>query len=74
LTSSDDCVAIVRAVTSLGASLGMSTTAEGVETTEQLERLRLEGCAEIQGFLISPPRSATEIAPLLDKLRENAAA
>jgi EAL domain-containing protein (putative c-di-GMP-specific phosphodiesterase class I) len=74
LTSSEDCVAIVRAVTSLGTSLGMSTIAEGVETTEQLERLRLEGCAEIQGFLISPPKPAADIAPMIDKLRKNAAA
>lgn len=74
LTISEDCVAIVRAVTSLGASLGMSTIAEGVETTEQLECLRLEGCAEIQGFLISPPKSAADIAPMIDKLRKNAAA
>ena len=74
LTSSEDCVAIVRAVTSLGASLGMSTVAEGVETTEQMERLRAEGCAAIQGFLISPPRSASEIAAMLAEKRDSAAA
>ncbi len=74
LTKSDDCVAIVRAVTSLGSSLGMATIAEGVETSEQLERLRLEGCGEIQGFLISPPRSAADLAPLLEDLRNHAAA
>ena len=60
-----DSIAIVRAVTGLGATLGISTTAEGVETVEQLRRLRLEGCTEAQGFLISKPRPASELAELL---------
>jgi diguanylate cyclase (GGDEF)-like protein len=60
-----DSIAIVRAVTGLGATLGISTTAEGVETVEQLRRLRLEGCTEAQGFLISKPRPASELADLL---------
>ena len=54
-----------RGVTGLGASLGISTTAEGVETREQLERLRAEGCTEAQGFLFSPPRPAAEVAALI---------
>jgi diguanylate cyclase (GGDEF)-like protein len=74
LTNNEDCAAIVRAVTSLGESLGMSTVAEGVETVEQMERLRLEGCIGVQGFLISPPKSAAEIAPMLADLRADAAA
>jgi diguanylate cyclase (GGDEF)-like protein/PAS domain S-box-containing protein len=61
----EDSMAIVRAVTGLGATLGMSTTAEGVETVEQLRQLRLEGCTEAQGFLISKPRAASELADLL---------
>jgi diguanylate cyclase (GGDEF)-like protein len=60
-----DSIAIVRAVTGLGATLGISTTAEGVETVEQLRQLRLEGCTEVQGFLISKPRPASELADLL---------
>jgi EAL domain-containing protein (putative c-di-GMP-specific phosphodiesterase class I) len=48
-------------VIGLGKSLGMKTTAEGVETTQQLELLRAEGCTEIQGFLISKPRPADEL-------------
>jgi diguanylate cyclase (GGDEF)-like protein/PAS domain S-box-containing protein len=62
-----DSMAIVRAVTGLGATLGMSTTAEGVETVEQLRQLRLEGCTEVQGFLISKARPASELAELLSE-------
>jgi EAL domain-containing protein (putative c-di-GMP-specific phosphodiesterase class I) len=62
-----DSIAIVRAVTGLGATLGMSTTAEGVETVEQLRQLRLEGCTEVQGFLISKARPASELAELLSQ-------
>ncbi len=68
LAERPDCVAIVRAVAGLGASLGIATTAEGVETREQLERLRREGCTEVQGFLFSPPRPAAEITRLMPEL------
>ena len=71
---SEDCVAIVRAVTSLGASLGMATIAEGVETAEQLEKLRKEGCTEVQGFYLGSPKSLAEIGPLLEDIRRSAAA
>lgn len=64
-----DSIAIVRAVTGLGNSLGMSTTAEGVETEEQLQRLRDEGCTEAQGYLISTPKPARELDALLQRLR-----
>jgi diguanylate cyclase (GGDEF)-like protein len=57
-------IAIVRAVTGLGISLGMTTTAEGVETDEQFEKLRAEGCTEVQGYLFSQPRPASELAAL----------
>ena len=59
-TTDKDAFAIVRAVISLGKSLGMIITAEGVETQEQFDRLVAEGCTEVQGYLISQPRSATE--------------
>jgi len=66
----DESSAIVRAVTNLGASLGMSTIAEGVETEEQLQSLRREGCIEAQGFLISKPRPADELAALIREIEE----
>jgi EAL domain-containing protein (putative c-di-GMP-specific phosphodiesterase class I) len=61
----DDSVAIVRAVSALGKSLGMTTTAEGVETLEQLECVRSEGYTEVQGYFFSRPRPADEITRLL---------
>jgi EAL domain-containing protein (putative c-di-GMP-specific phosphodiesterase class I) len=65
ITDDDSSLAIIRAVAGLSASLGMSTTAEGVETDEQLQRLRAEGCKEFQGYLFSPPRPASEVPAIL---------
>jgi diguanylate cyclase (GGDEF)-like protein len=65
LASRDDSMAIVRAVTGLGRSLGIVTTAEGVETEEQLDLLRREGCTQAQGYLFSPPRPAAEVERML---------
>lgn len=56
-----DCQAIVISVLGLAAELGMATTAEGVETEEQLDQLRQFGCTEAQGFLFDRPRPAAEI-------------
>lgn len=53
--SRNDSRAIVRAVTGLAATLGMVTTAEGVEREDQLAELRREGCTEVQGYLFSRP-------------------
>jgi diguanylate cyclase (GGDEF)-like protein/PAS domain S-box-containing protein len=64
VTSRDDSLAIVRAVTGLGRSLGIVTTAEGVETTAQLELLRREGCTQAQGYLFSKPCPAAEVRKL----------
>ncbi|MGX7741092.1 putative bifunctional diguanylate cyclase/phosphodiesterase [Rhodopseudomonas parapalustris] len=65
LTERPDCLAIVRAIAGLGRSLDITTLAEGVETIEQLDALRAEGCHEVQGFLFSPARPAAEISGLL---------
>jgi EAL domain-containing protein (putative c-di-GMP-specific phosphodiesterase class I) len=57
--------AIVRAVIDLANNFGMVTTAEGVETQEQLDWLRMEACTEVQGYLISLPVPSRDIRPLL---------
>jgi diguanylate cyclase (GGDEF)-like protein len=57
--------AVLRAVASLGASLCLTTTAEGVETEEQLLAVKAEGISQIQGYLVSPPKSLGEIRSLL---------
>lgn len=53
--------AIVKAVVDIGASLGMATTAEGVETLEQLDCLERKGCTEVQGWLFSKAIPSGEI-------------
>ena len=63
-----EALAIVRAVTSLSSSLGMKTTAEGVETEDQLKKLKEEGCTEVQGYLFSKPVPAAQAALLLQSL------
>lgn len=56
---------IVRAVTTLANGLGIQTTAEGVESSAQLDAVRSEGCAEAQGFLMSKPLTLNEVDSLL---------
>jgi EAL domain-containing protein (putative c-di-GMP-specific phosphodiesterase class I) len=56
---------IVRAVTAMAKGLGMATTAEGVETAEQLEIARAEGCTEVQGFFLGRPVASDEIEAVL---------
>src|SRR5262249_20185042 len=74
LATGKDSLAMVRAVTGLGKSLGITTTAEGVETDAQLEMLCREGCTQAQGYLISKPRPIAEIEGLLSKVRQGAVA
>jgi diguanylate cyclase (GGDEF)-like protein len=74
LATREDSVAIIRAVTGLGRSLGIVTTAEGVENDAQLELLRREGCTQAQGYLFSKPRPACEVALMLASPRLRASA
>jgi EAL domain-containing protein (putative c-di-GMP-specific phosphodiesterase class I) len=74
LDENSDCAAIVRAVAGLGKTLGMKTTAEGVETREQLDWLRCEGCTEVQGYLFSRPQPARNLAILISDIDRKLAA
>ncbi len=65
LEESVDSAAIVGAIIGLGRSLGMRVTAEGVETSGQLARLRAAGCDEVQGYLFSRPRPEREVEELI---------
>ena len=67
----EDSLAIVRAVIGLGRNLGMTTTAEGVETGDQLNVLRDERCDEVQGFLFSPAVPLKETHRLLAPVRSS---
>jgi EAL domain-containing protein (putative c-di-GMP-specific phosphodiesterase class I) len=69
LSKRPDSIAIIRAVSGLGRNLGMETTAEGVETQEQLAQIQAEGCTEVQGFFFSAPCPANEVKQLLSRLR-----
>jgi EAL domain-containing protein (putative c-di-GMP-specific phosphodiesterase class I) len=55
----------VTATLAFARALGLSVTAEGVETADQLERLRDLGCLQVQGFLFSRPVPATDLPLLL---------
>ena len=65
LDKGDEAIAIIRAISGLGRTLGMMTTVEGIETKEQLEQIRAEGCTEVQGYLFSKPQPASEVPRLL---------
>ncbi|WP_143256007.1 putative bifunctional diguanylate cyclase/phosphodiesterase [Altererythrobacter xiamenensis] len=74
LETNPDCLAIVRAVTALASSMGMETTAEGVELADQLELLRAEGCTQAQGYLFSRPEKAelfTDLRPARPAAKAN---
>ena len=66
LAANRDAQAIVRSIVSLGIGLGVTITAEGVETQDELSCLRAEGCHEAQGFLFSAARPNAEIVALLN--------
>ena len=55
IATSENARAIIRSIVNLGRNLGIVVVAEGVETTEQLEALRADGCTQVQGFLIGRP-------------------
>jgi diguanylate cyclase (GGDEF)-like protein len=66
-----DAAAVVRAIAALGAGLGVTTTAEGVETPEQAKLVEADGCTDIQGYLISRPIPASDIDALVRRYVPN---
>ncbi|MGI4951602.1 MAG: EAL domain-containing protein [Janthinobacterium lividum] len=68
LSDSEEAVAVIRAIAALGASLGMTTTAEGVETDAQEAMVRNDGCTDMQGYLVSRPVPASDVAGLIQTL------
>jgi diguanylate cyclase (GGDEF)-like protein len=70
LPTKKDSTAIVRAIIGVASTLGMVTTAEGVETQEQLAYLRAEGCTEAQGYLISRPLLTNDVRKILAKPKD----
>jgi EAL domain-containing protein (putative c-di-GMP-specific phosphodiesterase class I) len=63
--TSADARAIIRAVSALGTSMGLTTLIEGVETVQQLEFARLEGVGQLQGYLFSRPQPESVVTKLL---------
>ena len=63
---------IIEAVITLAHSLGIRTIAEGVETVEQLEALRRQGCDSVQGFLLSRPVPGSQVPSMLRLVQEPA--
>ena len=59
-------VAIIKAICELAAALCITTTVEGVETIQQLDAIRGQGCHEVQGYLLGRPAPADQAARLLD--------
>jgi diguanylate cyclase (GGDEF)-like protein len=61
-----DCIAIVQSIATLGRNLGMTTTAEGVETADELSMLREAGFAEGQGYFFARPQPASALTDVIE--------
>ena len=68
LGKDQQCFTIVQTIAALGAGLNMTTTAEGVETQDQLDWVRLLGIAEVQGFYLSKPMPLAEVQQALPEI------
>jgi EAL domain-containing protein (putative c-di-GMP-specific phosphodiesterase class I) len=71
LGQSEHSAAIIEAVATLGARLDIITTAEGVETGDQLAWLRAIGISEVQGYLIGRPQPASEVTKMIATAAKN---
>ena len=67
-----NAMAIVRAIVGLSLTFGMTVTAEGVETAEQADRMELEKCTQLQGYLFSKPVPYAMVAALIERLSKAA--
>ena len=67
LSNGAEPVAIVQAVANLAKCLNMTSTAEGVETQQQMDMLQSMGCTEMQGYLFSRARPASEIRQFFEQ-------
>jgi len=67
LLTREGAIAIVHAITELANTLGMETTAEGVEETAQLMELRAHGCSSVQGYLFAEPMAAGDVDKLFSE-------
>jgi diguanylate cyclase (GGDEF)-like protein len=67
VASKDTATSLIRAIVAMAGALGMSTTAEGVETAVQVEALRELGCGTMQGYFFARPSPAHEIAGLFKR-------
>jgi EAL domain-containing protein (putative c-di-GMP-specific phosphodiesterase class I) len=67
MVSNKDAAAIVNSIMTLGKAIGRRVIAEGVETAEQLELLRKQGCNEVQGYLIGKPLPIERYAGVVGK-------
>jgi diguanylate cyclase (GGDEF)-like protein/PAS domain S-box-containing protein len=74
MTTDADCMSIVQSVIDLARNLRMTTTGEGVETLEQMERLQAAGCTDVQGFYFFRPMPSESIAAIFERRAEEAAA
>ena len=72
LDSDEDAQAVVTAIISLARALHLDTTAEGIETAEQLVMLKALGCDDVQGYLIARPMPSGEVMPYLSRIRGEA--
>jgi diguanylate cyclase (GGDEF)-like protein/PAS domain S-box-containing protein len=73
ITEIDGSAAIVQSVVNIATARSMTTTAEGVETQEQRERLRALGCTEMQGYLFSGARPGLEVRQLFNPIVQRVA-
>ena len=74
LSEKPDSLGLLRILAQLSAGLGAQSCADGVETQQQVDIIRAEGCSQMQGRFFSPPRSAAEIRRLFLPKAEGAVA